>query len=60
MGGEKNIDWRQEPIGMNEDSCCSGGDVLRAQVACVKLPPATAEVPLTAACHYVPGAKRLP
>jgi hypothetical protein len=35
-------------------------DVSNVEVACVKMPPAPPEVPLTAACHYVPGSKHKP
>jgi len=35
-------------------------DASNVEVACVKMPPAKPEVPLTAACHYVPGSKNPP
>ena len=30
------------------------------QVASVKMPPSKPDVPVSAACHYVPGPKNLP
>jgi len=35
-------------------------DASNVEVACVKMPAPKPEVPLTAACHYVPGSKNPP
>ena len=35
-------------------------DVTNVEVAAVRMPPAQADTPVTAACHYVPGAKQKP
>ncbi len=35
-------------------------DASNVEVASVKMPPPPPDVPLTAACHYVPGSKHQP
>jgi hypothetical protein len=35
-------------------------DATNVEVASVRMPPPKPDVPLTAACHYVPGAKNAP
>lgn len=35
-------------------------DTTNVEVASIKMPPAKPDVPLTAACHYVPGSKNPP
>ena len=35
-------------------------DATNVEVASVRMPPAKPDVPLTAACHYVPGPKTAP
>ena len=35
-------------------------DATNVEVASVRMPPAKPDSPVTAACHYVPGAKNVP